>query len=68
MKFEYDIILDDSTHNFKDQIKIIKNVHQYLKPGGILIIEDIFKKYDEKQYIEKLEEYLHFFQDYYFFV
>ena len=63
---KYDIIIDDSTHQFEDQIRIISNVYQYLKPGGILIIEDIFKSYNEKTYINRLGGILEHFQDYYF--
>jgi len=63
---QYDIIIDDSTHDFDDQIRVIKNVHSFLKPGGVLIIEDIFKKYDENNYIEKLHDILDIFQDYFF--
>ena len=62
----YDIIIDDSTHQFEDQIRVIKNVHQFLKPGGVLIIEDIFKKYNENDYIEKITDELDIFQDYFF--
>lgn len=66
LNIKYDIIIDDSTHQFEDQIKIIRNVYKYLKPGGILIIEDIFKKYNENDYIISLKDILHHFQDYYF--
>ena len=38
----YDVIIDDTTHQFEDQIRVIENTYQYLKPGGIMIIEDIF--------------------------
>ena len=62
----YDIIIDDSTHQFEDQIKVIENTYQYLKPGGILIIEDIFKSYNENDYINRLTPILKNFQDYYF--
>lgn len=62
----YDVIIDDSTHQFNDQIKIIENVHSYLKPGGILIIEDIFKSYNEQDYFNRLEPILHEFETYYF--
>jgi SAM-dependent methyltransferase len=63
---QYDIIIEDTTHYFEDQIRVIKNIYQYLKPGGILIIEDIFKSYNENDYIERLNTVLENFQDYYF--
>ena len=62
----YDIIIEDTTHQFKDQIRVIENTYQYLKPGGIMIIEDIFKSYNESDYINRLGHILHNFQDYYF--
>jgi predicted O-methyltransferase YrrM len=62
----YDIIIEDTTHQFEDQIRVIENTYQYLKPGGILIIEDIFKSYNENDYINKLTPILDQFQDYYF--
>jgi len=62
----YDIIIEDTTHQFEDQIRVIENCYQYLKPGGILIIENIFKSYNENDYINRLNPILHNFQDYYF--
>jgi predicted O-methyltransferase YrrM len=62
----YDIIIEDTTHQFEDQIRVIENTYQYLKPGGILIIEDIFKSYNESDYINRLKGILEHFQDYYF--
>jgi predicted O-methyltransferase YrrM len=62
----YDIIIEDTTHQFEDQIRVIENTYQYLKPGGILIIEDIFKSYNEDDYINRLTPILEQFQDYYF--
>jgi hypothetical protein len=50
----------------EDQIRVIQNVYTKLKPGGILIIEDIFKRYDENDYILALGDVLSHFQDYYF--
>ncbi len=62
----YDIIIEDTTHQFEDQIRVIENTYQYLKPGGILIIESIFKSYNENDYINRLTPILEHFQDYYF--
>ena len=66
LNLSYDIIIEDTTHQFEDQIRVIENVYQYLKPGGILIIEDIFKSYDENYYIDRLRPILKNFQNYYF--
>jgi SAM-dependent methyltransferase len=66
LNIQYDIIIEDTTHQFEDQIRVIKNIYQYLKPGGILIIENIFKSYNENDYIERLNTVLENFQDYYF--
>ena len=47
---KFDIIIDDSSHEFWDQIKIIRNSYRYLNPGGYLIIEDIDSWKDEFYY------------------
>jgi hypothetical protein len=47
-------------------LRIIENVHPYLKPGGLLIIEDIFKLSNEQEYLKRLKFVSHNFQDYYF--
>jgi hypothetical protein len=62
----YDVIIEDTTHQFEDQIRVIENAYQYLKPGGIMIIEDIFKRYNESDYISRLTPILQEFQHYYF--
>lgn len=40
---QFDIIIDDSTHIIEHQNNIINITNKYLKPGGILIIEDIHR-------------------------
>jgi predicted O-methyltransferase YrrM len=62
----YDIIIEDTTHQFEDQIRVIENTYNYLKPGGIMIIENIFKSYNENDYITRLQDILFNFQAYYF--
>lgn len=53
---KYDIIIDDSTHVLEDQIRICNIAHDYLKPGGILIIEDIFRNIDENMFLEGISD------------
>ena len=66
---EYDVIIDDSTHEFNDQLNIILTVKKFLKPGGYLIIEDIFSKkakYSEKNYNNAIKEIKSEFNDIFF--
>jgi SAM-dependent methyltransferase len=56
---KFDVLLDDGSHLFWDQIKFIRNATSYLKPGGILIIEDIEEDVPEDQYRDAIYEYNH---------
>jgi hypothetical protein len=47
---KFDILIEDSTHEFQDQIRFINEAYKHLKPGGILIIEDIFISANENDY------------------
>lgn len=58
---QFDILIDDSTHVFEDQIKFINVAYKYVKPGGFLIIEDIFINADEKEYAEQLKHISKYF-------
>lgn len=58
-RVKFDIIIDDSTHDFWDQIRIIRTAYKYLKPGGYLIIEDIDNWRDETAYYNELTLYNH---------
>lgn len=42
----FDLIIEDTTHLFDDQIRFINEAHKHLAPGGHMIIEDIFKDRD----------------------
>lgn len=66
---KFDIIIDDSTHHFEHQINIINESFPFLKKGGILIIEDIFKKrknHSEQNYYKELQHIKKNFQKIYF--
>lgn len=60
---KYDIIIDDSTHVFEDQIRIIFNSIDYLNENGILIIEDIFRNLKEEDYNIELQSVLKHFSN-----
>ena len=53
---KYDVIIDDSSHDFYHQIRIIKEAWPLLKTGGMLIVEDIFRNEDEERYSKALSE------------
>ena len=48
---------------FDHQINIILCAHKFLKPGGIMVIEDIYKhrrNYEENNYFEKIKHIKNF--------
>jgi predicted O-methyltransferase YrrM len=55
---EYDVILDDSSHEFGHQIRIIHEAFPKLKRGGVLIVEDVFRSIAEEEYAEALKDVL----------
>jgi hypothetical protein len=68
---KFDIIIDDSTHDFDDQIRIIKTAYHFMKKDSFLIIEDIYKKkkgYYDTDYYDALSQIkcLSNYSDYYF--
>lgn len=50
-----DIILDDSSHDVWDQKIIVEAAMPFLKPGGILLIEDVFRNVTVADYLQVLE-------------
>ena len=63
---QYDCILDDSTHDFYDMIRIIRCAVPFVKPGGMIIIEDIQKSFDEYWFYSQLLPMAHEFSKMYF--
>lgn len=52
----FDVIIDDASHDPADQAMVIRTALPYLKQGGLLIIEDIFRERPEEPYVQALEE------------
>lgn len=46
---KFDIIIEDSCHHLETQINCVEVLHEYLNPGGILVIEDIFPLIKNKE-------------------
>jgi predicted O-methyltransferase YrrM len=62
----YDLIIEDTTHQMDDQINVIMETTKYLKPGGMMIVEDVFLRYDENEYRTRLQPIVEEFADIYF--
>jgi hypothetical protein len=53
---EFDVIIDDSSHQYEHQIRIVKEAFPFVKSGGYLIVEDVFRSESEKKYEDALSE------------
>lgn len=51
---KFDVLIEDSTHIFEDQIRFINEAYKHLNKGGILIIEDIFINANEDDYAKAI--------------
>lgn len=54
---KFDVLIDDSDHNFWSQLRIIRSAVSFLKTGGMLILEDINMKM--WYYVDEIEMYGH---------
>jgi predicted O-methyltransferase YrrM len=45
-----DVLIDDSSHNHEHQIRIIREGFPFVKSGGMLIIEDVFRSTAQEEY------------------
>ena len=64
LKTNFDILIDDSTHNFFDQVRIIKNFTHYMNTGGITVIEDIpeyDESFSENNFYKELKNFFKFY-------
>ena len=62
----FDCIIDDSSHLFYDMIRIIRLAKNFLKPGGMIILEDVRREYDEAWFYNELKDVLDEFQTVFF--
>lgn len=52
---ELDILLDDSSHDIWHQKEILREALPFMKRGGILLIEDVFRNLSDEEYMRVLE-------------
>jgi len=52
----FDVILDDSSHVYEHQIRIAKEAFPFIKSGGYLIIEDVYRSESEVKYENDLAD------------
>lgn len=57
----FDILVDDSTHDFHDQVRIIRTCRPYMKSGGLIVVEDVFKHIPMEDYTNQLKDIAHEF-------
>jgi hypothetical protein len=50
----FDILIEDTTHQLADQIRVVNAATPYMALNGLLIVEDIFITADENAYIDGL--------------
>lgn len=56
-----DVLLDDSSHHFEDEIRIIECSLPFIKSGGMIIIEDVYRDIPIEKYTTALSALLHNF-------
>ena len=57
----FDILIDDSTHLFEHQVNFVQVAVDFVKPGGIVDVEDVFRGWEEDLFSEALVDVLPFF-------
>lgn len=56
---KFDILIDDASHIFWDQIRLIRLCINYLNNGSFLIIEDVDRNISNLDYIQEIKRYGH---------
>ena len=58
---DFDILIDDALHNVACNSNVINTAYKYLKTGGLLITEDIFRAYSCEEYMSAIEPVTKYF-------
>jgi len=64
----FDVILDDSSHDYNDQIRIVNECWPHIRSGGYMIVEDIYRRIPESDFERDLDTVLSECSDAYFVV
>jgi predicted O-methyltransferase YrrM len=52
----FDVVIDDASHNMAHQALMIRTALPFLKQGGLLIVEDIFREQSEEPLLKAIED------------
>ena len=52
----FDVLIDDSTHLFDHQMLFADVAIDFMKPGGFIIIEDVFREWSEDRYAAAISD------------
>ncbi len=52
---ELDILLDDSSHDIWHQKDILREALPFMKSGGILLVEDVFRNLSDEEYMRIID-------------
>lgn len=63
---QFKVLIEDSTHRFEDQLRVVSLAHEVLLPGGYLVIEDVFKNRAEADYEAAIAPYRHYYSSVFF--
>jgi cephalosporin hydroxylase len=51
----YDILIEDASHRLEHQLIFLRDAIHFVKPGGLLVIEDIFREISPARFEEVLD-------------
>jgi predicted O-methyltransferase YrrM len=60
---KFDILLEDASHRLEHQLLFLRDALEYVAPGGLLIIEDIFRAIPAARFQEAIDSVSHMVQN-----